>query len=179
MASKEETEIASIGLVGGYLSYSVCTVGLYVSKLTKFECILCIYYAGFSYLGATQYSVYNKLYPLLFDGIKHRMARNMAMTTADMTIHGPLVYFPVFYLFKGFVYEKSISMDVARQSMYQYFVINFREDMKAMYTVWCPAMFFMFTFLPIQYRVPFLLSIGLFWATMLSLKRGEPDAVSN
>ena len=131
--------------------------------------------SGFFYCGFVQYGIYNKLYPVIFNNMKKGFARNLANTAADMIVHSPLVYFPIFYIFKGFVYEKCVSVDVVKQQLYQYFVINFREDMIDLYKVWGPTIFLMFAVIPIQYRVPWISTIGILWAIIISLKRGEKD----
>ena len=109
--------------------------------------------------------------------MKKGFMRNSFNTMADMTIHSPLFYFPIFYIFKGFVYEKSVSIKVIKQQLYQYFVINFKEDMIDLYKVWLPTIAFMFAAIPIQYRVPWISTIGILWAVILSLKRGEADII--
>lgn len=140
--------------------------------------LFCGKYAGFFYCGFVQYGVYNKLYPMLFKNMQQGFKRNVATTMTDMVCHSSLFYFPAFYIFKGFVYQRSVSMDVIKQQLHEYFVINFKEDMAHLYTVWLPTTFLMFAVIPIQYRVPWVSTIGILWATILSLKRGD-DAQQN
>eukprot|EP00483_Globobulimina_turgida_P012821 UN12845 len=105
---------------------------------------------GFFYLGFAQYGVYNKLYPMLFGRMKKGMVQNVTSTMVDMMIHSPLLYFPAFYIFKGFVYENSVSMDVVKKQLYQYFVINFKDDMIDLFKIWTPTIFIMFAAIPIS-----------------------------
>jgi len=112
---------------------------------------------------------------MLFQSIKSGFLRNSVYTMADMAIHSPLLYFPMFYVCKGFVYEQSVSADVVRQQLYQYFGVNFQEDMLHLYKVWLPALCVMFAAVPLQYRPAFLFTVGAIWNMSLSVKRGEKD----
>eukprot|EP01084_Bolivina_argentea_P082154 148762_1 len=66
-------------------------------------------------------------------------------------------------------------MDVIKDSLYQYFYKNFKDDMIALYKCWIPALAMMFSVVPMQYRLPFLSTVGLFWLVYLSLYRGEAE----
>eukprot|EP01084_Bolivina_argentea_P065435 119272_1 len=134
---------------------------------------------GFFYCGFVQYGIYNKLYPMLFKHMKKGFIRNFTNTITDMSIHSTLFYFPAFYIFKGFVYEGNISINIVKQQLYQYFGINFKADMIDLYKVWFPTIFLMFTVIPIQYRVPWISFVGSLWAVILSLKRGDADNVTS
>merc|ERR1719464_2571326 len=90
-----------------------------------------------------------------------------------MIAHSTLFYFPIFYVFKGFVYEKNVSLEIIKRQLFQYFVVNFNEDVIALFKVWTPTMFFMFAAVPLQYRVSWISAVGVVWAIILSLKRGD------
>merc|ERR1712228_952180 len=94
---------------------------------------------GFFYGGFVQYGVYNKLYPVLFKAMKKGMLRNITTTMTDMIAHSTLFYFPIFYVFKGFVYERNVSLDIIKRQLHQYFFVNFNEDVIAFFKVWCSA----------------------------------------
>ena len=128
---------------------------------------------GFIYCGLAEYQLYCKLYPILFGRIKNGLIRSVVNTTFDLTVHSALCYFPIFYIFKGCVYERNISMNGVKQSLHQYFGVNFREDMINMWTVWAPTMFIMFSMVPIPYRVPWCSVVGIVWTVVLSYKRGQ------
>lgn len=130
---------------------------------------------GMIYCGMVQYGIYNKLYPVIFGRMKEGFNKNISRTMVDMVFHSTFFYFPIFYIFKGFVYERSISIDIIKQQLHQYFMINFKEDMIDLYKIWLPTIFLMFYVIPMQYRVPWISTIGIVWAILLSLKRGDAD----
>ena len=105
--------------------------------------------------------------------MKHGMFKNIMTTLTDMVAHSTFFYFPIFYVFKGFVYQRNVSLDIIKQQLHQYFAVNFNEDVSALFKLWTPAIFLMFAAVPIQHRISWISSVGIVWAIILSLKRGD------
>merc|ERR1712129_310928 len=61
----------------------------------------------------------------------------------------------------------------AQRQLHEYFVLNFKEDMKALYAVWLPSIAFMFAAVPIQFHVPWISAVAVGWSVFLAIKRGD------
>ena len=143
------------------------------SKHINWERALLFTSFGFFYAGIFSYGLYSKIYPMIFDRIKVPIHRAITQTVVDMSIHSPFVYFPAFYIFKAFVYEKRINVEMAKKALHQYFYVNFWDDMKHLYVIWTPSMFMAFFVIPTHLRLPWLNLCGIGWVALLSVTRGE------
>eukprot|EP01084_Bolivina_argentea_P094269 169464_1 len=130
---------------------------------------------GFFYLGLFQYFLYSKLYPLIFNRIQAPLYRALSQTAVDLCIHSPVIYFPTFYVFRSYVYEKKLNLSIVKKSLHRFYFVNFKEDMKHLFIIWTPCIFLCFFVIPIRYRVPWIDFCGISWITLLSVTRGEKD----
>ena len=139
---------------------------------------LCFGVFGFGYTGLICYGIYAKLYPYLFQNIfKNVFNTNIKQTIGqiliDQFIHSPLIYMPVFYCLKGFIYNGSMSKALINSSLNEYFCTNIKKDILALWMVWIPANMLTFTIIPLHLRVPYLTLVSFVWTVVLSALRGE------
>ena len=113
---------------------------------------------GFSYLGSWQYYLYNHLFE------KH-FKTPFAKVFVDQCIHHPFLYFPFFYGLKSIVYQKPL------ESAYHEYKTNICQDILSCWSIWVPAQYINFKYMPIPYRIPFVCTISFLWTGFLSWKR--------
>lgn len=127
---------------------------------------------GLGYLGGWQYCVFNKAFvkceQIMTQTYKMTKLKQAAvLTTLDMGVHTPLMYYPTFYAIKG--YMQGISLN---QSM-EIYKNNFKADMVNICTLWIPVQIANFTFLPLYMRMPCITGVSFVWTMLLSFKRGN------
>eukprot|EP01083_Nonionella_stella_P240856 841581_1 len=133
-----------------------------------------MFFGGFGllYTGMVHYAVYCKLYPFIFDRmLKATRFGVLGQTAVDQLIHSPLVYFPVFYCVKGMIYEGEVSKRTMHCALNQYFNVNMKDDVFALWKVWVPANILTFTVVPMHLRVPWLAGVSFVWNVILSYSR--------
>lgn len=126
---------------------------------------------GLVYLGGWQHYLFNKLFvrcQSIMTKASYKPIRQSAILTfLDLGVHTPLMYYPSFYLIKGYLENKTIEdiTDTYRQ--------NITNDLIAMWKLWLPAQMVNFTFVPLHYRMPFITSVSFGWTMILSFMRGR------
>ena len=133
--------------------------------------LLTFSFFGFSYLGGWQYYLFNKIFVrceavMALKGYSS-YTQSIILTSLDMGIHTPFMYFPAFYALKGWAENKCVSMTL------QAFKNNIYDDIKSMWTLWIPAQFCNFVLLPLHLRMPFITSVSFLWTMILSMTRGN------
>ncbi|KAJ8611804.1 hypothetical protein CTAYLR_008591 [Chrysophaeum taylorii] len=126
------------------------------------------FYGGF-YCGWAQHFIYNVLYTKLF-GPETTVVNAARKVVFDSLVHVPFVVFPVYYAYKGLVYDGvGIRGGLNRC----------REDIVDMcrryYTVWIPANIAVFTFVPERFRIAFVATTSLGWLTLASFFTHGPS----
>ena len=119
---------------------------------------------GLFYTGIFQYGLYGKFYPYIFKILlknKCRKIQTITQLSLDLLIHTPLVYFPVFYLYKN--------LNNKEYSLYNnYFCDSIGRDIPKMWGVWLPAHILTFSLIPPHLRIPWITSVSFVWTMILS-----------
>mmetsp|Transcript_21019 Transcript_21019/g.34757 ORF Transcript_21019/g.34757 Transcript_21019/m.34757 type:complete len:281 (+) Transcript_21019:202-1044(+) len=150
---------------------------------------------GFAYLGGFQYwlmvTKYRQWFPTMDRFAKLSMVDKLKdkagildaikMVIFDVTVHLPMIYFPVYYSVKEFVSGKSWNpVDWLSDGCAKYRG-NVKEDLTAMIQLWGPSDCIQFV-LPLHIRMPFRHLISFFWTAYVSFTRGsytEPEGGSD
>jgi len=95
-------------------------------------------------------------------------------TFLDNFVHYTFLYFPVFYLFKN-TFQKEPGKEHIKNPVMgaiQQYSQNFWKDNTAMWMLWIPADFLIYT-VPVWLRLPLNHGVSLAWIMILSALRGE------
>lgn len=126
---------------------------------------------GFVYLGGWQHYLFNNLFvrcEKIMTLSKYKpFSQSIILTFLDLGIHTPIMYYPSFYMIKGYLEKQSVN-DIIKT-----YNENIKNDMIAIWKVWFPAQMVNFTFIPIHLRMPFITSVSFGWTMILSLMRGN------
>jgi len=157
-------------------------------KLDKRRLASFLLYGGL-YLGYFQYFLFAKVYSKWFpmaqvfatQSIREKMrdpigALDVArQVTFEALVHWPWLYIPAFYVVQQTVAPKGFSLS----SMIEKIRKNWKEDVRLCWKVWIPAAIFNFSSVPLNYQVPFVAFVSLFYMTFFSLRRGGGTAEDN
>lgn len=146
---------------------------------------------GFAYLGIVQYLIYVNLFSHLFknaaafgkmpfrekirnkDGLKD-LGKQIVV---DMFVHGPLFFFPCYYIAKESIQGKasvtSRPGEVVRKAMDKYGK-NYWEDWVSLWKIWILGDAFVFA-LPLWARLPANHAISFVYMCILSFMRGSDE----
>lgn len=126
---------------------------------------------GFVYLGGWQHYLFNNLFvrcEKIMTLAKYKpFSQSIVLTFLDLGLHTPFMYYPSFYMIKGYLENQSIDSVIATYNE------NIKSDIIAMWKVWFPAQMINFMFCPIHLRMPFITSVSFGWTIILSLMRGN------
>ena len=119
------------------------------------------FYGGW-YCGWFQHALYNVGYARLF-GLDTSLKNALRKVAFDSAIHVPLVCFPVYYAYKGALYDGiGVRGGLERYSNeWQMICSNY-------YMVWVPANLLVFTVVPVPLRIGFIACTSLGWLTVSS-----------
>jgi protein Mpv17 len=125
---------------------------------------------GLVYLGGWQYFLFNNLFvkcEKLMTLAKYRsLTQSSILTFLDLGLHTPFMYYPSFYIIKGYL-EKQSSNEI-----FQTYKKNIYSDLIAMWKLWLPVQMVNFSFVPLHMRMPFITSVSFGWTVILSMMRG-------
>ena len=124
---------------------------------------------GATYLGAFAQFKYATLYTALFGAAKTAPVIAFKLL-ADMLISAPLIYFPIYYLFKGAIFGSG-----CRTELSKYFSPHGFSMLRKYWVVWLPSLTVMWTLIPQHLRVAFLCLISLVWQVALSTLSYLPE----
>ena len=136
---------------------------------------LCVFTSfGFVYLGGWQYYLFNNLFvrceKIMTLSKYKQFSRSIVLTFLDIGVHTPLMYYPSFYVIKGYLEKQSIN------NIIETYNVNIKNDMIAIWKVWLPAQMINFMFCPIHLRMPFITSVSFGWTIILSFMRGNKNS---
>ncbi len=149
-----------------------CDVDL--ERLSKFT-FFCAVYAG-----CFQHAVFNILFPRLFPGNGWKVA--LKKTLADNFVHTPFVYLPSYFILKSMV-DKDRGTVLLGMQEYHTAGLPVLVDC---WSIWIPAQFVAFAFIPVNFRILYNAAVGTVWDTLLSFtmplnsgekKNGSPVSV--
>lgn len=126
---------------------------------------------GFVYLGGWQYYLFNNLFVkcerIMTLARLKPISQSAILTFLDLGVHTPLMYYPSFYMIKGYLGNQEF------KNVAQTYNENIKNDMIAIWKVWFPVQMINFTFVPVYLRMPFITSVSFGWTIILSLMRGN------
>lgn len=117
---------------------------------------------GALYLGMVGHYKYAVIYPALF-GVSKTASAVAVKVIFDLFLNGPLVYFPIYFIIKGFFAGKG-----PVDALTDFFTVKGRNLVLRYWVVWTPVEVAMWTFVPPNLRVPFLSLVSLIWTIVLS-----------
>lgn len=94
----------------------------------------------------------------------------LGQVLVDNFVFNIFIYFPAFYLIKGFLQGDGSVMARAKDAMYKY-SLNFRQDNTRSLCVWIPVDFFVFA-CPMYMRMPLEHGVSFGWVMLMSFTRG-------
>ena len=119
------------------------------------------FYGGW-YCGWFQHALYNVGYARLF-GLDTSLKNALRKVAFDSAIHVPLVCFPVYYAYKGALYD-----GIGVQGGLKRYTQEWRMICSNYYMVWVPANLLVFTVVPVPLRIGFIACTSLGWLTVSS-----------
>ena len=130
---------------------------------------------GTLYAGGAQFFFFNKLVPWVLPHLKHgwRRAPGSVFLAAsfDVFVHMPFLYLPVFYTMREVAYHPG-SPDVVLTDAFAHYRTGIRSDFATSLAIFGPVQLVNFGVSPAHLRVPILLTVGLLWTTILSVRHG-------
>lgn len=128
---------------------------------------------GLVYLGGWQHYLFNNLFvrcEKIMTLAKYKpISQSIVLTFLDLGLHTPLMYYPSFYMIKGYLENQSIETVITTYND------NIKSDIITMWKIWFPAQMINFMFCPIHLRMPFITSVSFGWTIILSLMRGRKN----
>lgn len=126
---------------------------------------------GLVYLGGWQHYLFSNLFvrcQKIMTLAKYKpFSQSVMLTFLDLGVHTPLMYYPSFYMIKGYLEKQSVN------NIIQTYNDNIKNDMVAMWKLWFPAQMINFMFCPIHLRMPFITVVSFGWTMILSFMRGN------
>ena len=119
------------------------------------------FYGGW-YCGWFQHALYNVGYARLF-GLDTSLKNALRKVAFDSAIHVPLVCFPVYYAYKGALYD-----GIGVQGGLKRYTQEWQMICSNYYMVWVPANLLVFTVVPVPLRIGFIACTSLGWLTVSS-----------
>mmetsp|Transcript_1847 Transcript_1847/g.3582 ORF Transcript_1847/g.3582 Transcript_1847/m.3582 type:complete len:267 (+) Transcript_1847:273-1073(+) len=142
---------------------------------------------GGAYLGCFQWFVYVRGFQRLFpamdkfcnQGLRDKLRNKAGMKALggqillDFIVIQPIMYFPVFYMFKTIV-EPDLGGKSRFEVAFSNWKNNFFEDNLGMIAFWLPMDIVIYS-VPLWLRLPLNHSISFLWCCILSIFRAGPD----
>ena len=119
------------------------------------------FYGGW-YCGWFQHALYNVGYARLF-GLDTSLKNALRKVAFDSAVHVPLVCFPVYYAYKGALYD-----GIGVRGGLERYSNEWRMICSNYYMVWVPANLLVFTVVPVPLRIGFIACTSLGWLTVSS-----------
>ena len=119
------------------------------------------FYGGW-YCGWFQHALYNVGYARLF-GLDTSLKNALRKVAFDSAIHVPLVCFPVYYAYKGALYD-----GIGMRGGLERYSNEWKMICSNYYMVWVPANLLVFTVVPVPLRIGFIACTSLGWLTVSS-----------
>ena len=119
------------------------------------------FYGGW-YCGWFQHALYNVGYAGLF-GLDTSLKNAVRKVAFDSAVHVPLVCFPVYYAYKGYLYD-----GIGVQGGLKRYTQEWQMICSNYYMVWVPANLLVFTIVPVPLRIGFIACTSLGWLTVSS-----------
>jgi len=125
---------------------------------------------GLGYLGAFQYVLYSRWFPVWFPGFGIKSAASCVLF--DQTVNTGMFYYPRFYVLQDAVMNAKVEADTFKRGSERYFQ-NVAADMWNCWRVWVPMQMINFSVMPIHLRAPYGAFVSFGWTCILSSLRGD------
>eukprot|EP01083_Nonionella_stella_P160891 526304_1 len=112
------------------------------------------------YCGCVQHVIYNILYQRLFPVVTP--LNRVAVTMMDCFIHVPLLFFPIYYVFRSLIFGGSLA-----DGLNEYWNEKWNV-LPAYWKLWLPSMFCIMSFVPIEFRIFAIGSVSVIWLIIMS-----------
>jgi len=150
-------------------------------KLDKRRVITFLLYGGI-YLGWFQHFLFAKVYCKLFPLAQVFASQStgeklnnvagaldvLKQVTCEAVVHWPWLYIPAYYVVKQTISPTGFSLSSIANNLRS----NWREDLMLIWKVWIPAALINFSSVPLDFQIPFVAFISMFYIALFSLKRG-------
>jgi hypothetical protein len=146
----------------GVLSDLIAQLAVERKARPNFRRVLAFAVFGGLYLGVWGHYKYAMIYPAIFGAAK-TLPIIVSKVVFDLFLNGPLVYFPLYFVIKGFFAGKGPA-----DALREYITPNGRNLVLRYWATWTPVEVCMWTFVPPNLRVPFLSMVSLIWTVVLS-----------
>uniref|UniRef100_A0A7S2D3H0 Peroxisomal membrane protein MPV17 n=1 Tax=Octactis speculum TaxID=3111310 RepID=A0A7S2D3H0_9STRA len=137
---------------------------------------------GFLWGGAGQWVLYNRIFPRVFSaawssGRKMNWKTVVQCVMADSLLHMPFIYMPLFYIIREAAPGEGTLTDQTCNGLKSWRE-NLVEDTMYQVSIFVPVQMWNFAYNPPHWRVPFVLSAGIVWLSLLSTIRGPQPSQS-
>ena len=165
---------ASRGAIGDLAAQRLEQVSQETWKLDRQRVML---YTSFTLLVSFVYDrpIYINLLPRLFPSVvggRRSWSNIVKATLADNIIASPLIYFPMFYIFKDCVIERSRSGIGALRHCAE----ELPSQLLPCWAFWGPCTAVSVGFVPVHLRIPFFSVAAIGWIGLLSARTSRLDA---
>lgn len=117
--------------------------------------------------GIFQQFLFTALYPLLFAG--NSWDSILEQVVFDTSVMGPMVCLPIVYTVKNLFRTGNVSKETVLEALETYYDhVTTRGLLTTYWSIWIPAQFATFGFVPPHLRVLFVAAVSFFWVTKLS-----------
>ena len=141
---------------------------------------------GCFYLGGVQWFIYVDVMKKLFPGMAAFGAKSLreklrdpagmrallGQVAFDNFVHYPLIYFPVFYVFKETIQGAGADVSSIASSGLSKYQTNAVEDNLSMWALWVPGDLIVYA-VPLWMRLPLNHGLSFIWTCYLSFLRGD------
>jgi hypothetical protein len=117
---------------------------------------------GATYLGAWAQYKYSTLFVTLF-GASKGAGVILLKIMSDMLVSGPLIYFPIYFAFKG-----ALTGGSTRKGLGEYFSAKGFGLLRRYWVVWTPTLLAMWWLVPSHLQCSFVCAVSLLWQVVLS-----------
>lgn len=124
---------------------------------------------GFLFQGCAQYAIVNMFWERLFPGTDRNAI--FCKIVAMNVLSDPLLFFPVFYIFKETLSSQQALLDTI-QSALQKYKSNCRQDWRNSWMIWFPGHAVTYGVMRPHQRIPWMAFLSFFYMCILSLTRG-------
>jgi hypothetical protein len=140
--------------------------GAAVAKIDVSRNLAFLAYGGI-WQGLFQQFLYTALYPLFFTG--NTWDSILGQVAFDTTVMGPMVCLPIVYSVKNLFRTGNASGDTITEALETYYDhVTTRGLLTTYWSIWIPAQFATFGFVPPHLRILFVAAVSFYWVTKLS-----------
>lgn len=122
---------------------------------------------GGLWMGAGQYLLYCRVFEALLPA--KSAGASLGKMFLDQGVHVPLVYFPIFYSIDALLQEADDVIAHVQTKVRT----ELASSLKANWSLWLPASFVGFRFVPTHWRIPYVSAVSMVWTTAFSCMQGR------